>query len=230
MGGRASLPRWAQLSAGRRAAGGGPGAGCRPAGFLRGKSPAPRSLSGAGTELVSRLAAPRDQGQGGPRGQEGRGRAGGDLATWPGDRSPLDTVFTASAGTSRGSPLASTLHMIDSLSIQTEGPPAPPGPLLCPPSFSGMAGPARRNTGLDSAPPRPPRPRPTPTNTARPLRSPWGGEGSRGRWVTAEDSSEPAPFHPPPRGAWRPRPIHLAPMEALCWGLGSEGLTSAPPL
>lgn len=105
------------------------------AGWLPGKSPAQRSLSRTGTELVSRLAAPggRAGDRKKPRGQEGSRPAGDAREGLP--RGPLAGPGTASPSSAGALlVLAHSLHL-SSLSLQTKGPPRPPQSFYLPPIF-----------------------------------------------------------------------------------------------
>lgn len=108
-------------------------------------------------------------------------------------------------------------------------------------SFSGMTGPARRNSWLDSAPPLPTSvPSPSPTDSARLLRSLGEGKGDKKRWGTLEDSPQkqlpfiPFSSPPPPQRASlsqsHPSSACGDPEAAFCGNLGSESLTSRSPL
>lgn len=141
--------------AGSRQEPGDPGGGCpRPARFppWPGKHPAQRSLSSPGTELVSRLAAPRGTGTG--RSQEVRRAAGLQEQGGPpgGPLAPAGT--TVSAGSGGASPAwAQTLHVTPMHSRTHRRPPR--APLSClPPIFLRCGWPSQGKCLVGPAPPR----------------------------------------------------------------------------
>lgn len=212
---------------------------CQPARFLPllGKSPAQRSLSRAGTELVSRLAAPRGTGAG--RSQGVRRTAAGleeRREGLMGDGAPdgNSSRSAASAGASQAVRLHFTGTWLLRFLYSLKHTPGPRCPSAWSPSSSGMSSPARRNTWLDSLLPCPPQPFPIPHQHAKAPEGTVGRGGGPTRHGAPGGLSEPAAFHPPPQRAWQPQSHPSCPSggpwTALCWGLGSEGLTSTPPL